>query len=783
MKRRIVLALGFFGLLIASARPAAAATPQEVQAAIDRGVATLYKMQGPEGNWESAQTPMQPRTGVDIRSGQWGGDTALAVYALLAAGEDPDNPRLVAPINLLKNNSIVGTYALGMRCQSWPLLNRTSDIRARCQKDCDALIRMMKMEPEIRGLYDYTFPGTAGRIDHSCSNVGVLGVWACSQILEEMPDTYWLTVDAAWRKSQNADGGWGYGLRDPSTISMTAAGIATLYITDDRLNVGGAACNGNLRDPNIERAMQYITANLQSRIGEVEPNGAKHDLYALYNVERIGAASGRKYLGTLDWYKFGVDYLLANTDPKSGGWQGENNGYEGTSLALLFLIHGRAPVAFNKLDYSPLPPEEPADVPWDERPRDVAKLSRWISKDVELDRPLNWQIVTLAPPVEELHDAPILVIEGNKALHFTPAEEQKLREFCLQGGMIVFNADCGALQFTSSVRKLAAKLFPVPGEFRELPGDHPMYRNEQYRLASDKLKPPRVLGVTNGVRELMLLIPDADPSKAWQMDAVRSKSTMFELGADILQYAVDKQNLRYKGETYIVTPDNTIQPTQTIKLARLEWNGLWDPEPYGWTRLAAILHNEQKIDLAYNVVKLGSGGLKDFKIAHLTGTTRLKLNDAAKDEIRQFINGGGTLIVDAAGGSTDFAESARKELGDLFPDAAAQLDSPLKADHAIYSDAGPELGKVLYRSFARRAMNADQINSPHIRGLQVGNRTAIFFSGEDLSGGLVGQEVDGINGYTPAAATTLMQRMILYAATPGGGPQTRPATEAATTRP
>ncbi len=41
---------------------------------------------------------------------------------------------------------------------------------------------------------------------------------------------------------------------------------------------------------------------------------------------------------------------------------------------------------------------------------------------------------------------------------------------------------------------------------------------------------------------------------------------------------------------------------------------------------------------------------------------------------------------------------------------------------------------------------------------------AAFFSREDLTVGLVGQDVDGIFGYTPESATSLMRNVVLYAA-------------------
>jgi hypothetical protein len=71
--------------------------------------------------------------------------------------------------------------------------------------------------------------------------------------------------------------------------------------------------------------------------------------------------------------------------------------------------------------------------------------------------------------------------------------------------------------------------------------------------------------------------------------------------------------------------------------------------------------------------------------------------------------------------------------------------------------------KVDYRRFARRNL-IGSLKAPHIRGIEVNGRTAIFFSREDLSAGMVGEQVDGIYGYDPASATALMRNLVLYAA-------------------
>src|SRR5690606_28237932 len=96
-------------------------------------------------------------------------------------------------------------------------------------------------------LFDYIAGGP--RIDLSASQYGVLGMWAASELME-VPTTYWKTTDEVWGKFAQKDGGWAYkGIPDlstsPTTPSMTAAGVATLYITQDfLLREEGLNCKG-----------------------------------------------------------------------------------------------------------------------------------------------------------------------------------------------------------------------------------------------------------------------------------------------------------------------------------------------------------------------------------------------------------------------------------------------------------------------------------------------------------------------------------------------------------
>jgi Domain of unknown function (DUF4159) len=744
--RWLLCAVITVGILMAAG--ARAATPDEVQSAIDKAQRYLYSQQR-GSSWESAKWLKKVYSPARVP----GGPTVTVVYALLSAGESTENPKLAAAINFLENNDFSAIYTLGMRCQVWRMLPPNDTVKALMRKDGRQLVEGLVPE---RGMYGEDWPSR-----RTASPYGIQGVWAYSQEGMEVPTSYWRSVDAGWRKIQRDDGSWYYGPKktDSSQIlPMTAAGLATLFIAQDELAMGiSPSCKGNIVDPQIERGLAW----LGEHFSDVFDGHYVYD--GLYALEEIGASSGRKYFGSTDWYAQGADFLV-RSQKDDGSWE---SNVQDTALALLFLSRGRAPVGFNKLQYFDA---SQADVEgdWNQRSRDLANFDVWVSRQVELERLLNWQVVNLRAQAGDLHDAPILYIAGDKALDFSADRKQKLKMFVEQGGMILFNADCGSAAFSDSVKRLAAQLFPDIGEFRELPSDHCILRNEQF-MASDWANPPVILGLSNGVRELMILVPKADPSRAWQGQLISSQEPMFELGADLLLYASDKKNLREKGETYIVEPSAKIQTTRLLKVARIKYDGNWNPEPGGWRRFAAVMHNRDQLDLRTEPVTLGpNSSLSGFKVADLTGTGHIKLELDDWLELHAFVENGGTLIIDAAGGSPTFAQDVRAELATAYFDDASQLDRPLRPGHVLYTEIGSKIEQVSYRAYARRVITED-LKMPRIRGIKVGDRIGVFFSAEDISAGLVGEPVDGIVGYTPDSATALMEHMILYAES-GGRP-------------
>src|SRR5688500_15293218 len=126
--------VGTICVVILLARCSLAATPQEVQQAIDRAQAFLYTLL------------LEDKTWVHKYSGH--GDqkteqTALAVYALRAAGESRQDARIAPAIAYLKKTETTGVYALGLRCQICLMLPPAPDIRAAMTRDAGILLKSL----------------------------------------------------------------------------------------------------------------------------------------------------------------------------------------------------------------------------------------------------------------------------------------------------------------------------------------------------------------------------------------------------------------------------------------------------------------------------------------------------------------------------------------------------------------------------------------------------------------------------------------------------------------
>lgn len=707
-------------------------TARKIRVAIDDALHFLRSQQQPDGSIG--------RDGYVA-----GGPTALAALAMLAAGADPlADPTLKRALEYLLTLNVDNTYVRAVRANVWEYALRKvpheDKYRQALKADFDWLLGAM----HDRG---WRYTASSRDWDNSCTQYGVLGLWAANRAGFDPGEKFWRTMSEHFRRYQNEDGGWGYVEGSGSTPNMATAGLASMFLVFDNYH-GKKAWRAGQPDAFKEGDAAAVLASLERGmkwLGASE--GDKENSYYLYGIERTGVASGRKYFGGEDWFRRGALAVLERQAPDGATRMGYGDTIS-TAFTTLFLVYGGAPVAFNKLQHG-------EDQDWNLNPRDVANVARELWSAYE--RPLNWHIVGIDDPVEE-YEAPVLFISGSKAARFSEGQVARLREYVLRGGTILAEPADGSAAFRESMGALLARMFPpekFPGRtLKPLAADHGVYT----ALRQTWQQRPKLSGASDGTRTFFLL-SEGYLAADWQMNEVESDA--FRLATNLLFYATDLGTL--EGRFASPLPETPAADERgQVRVARARFAAQRDADlgARAWAETAAYVQHvtglavqeAEPVDLARPV----PGGVH---LLHLSGREALTLTDAELAHLKAWIAGGGTLLVDAWGGSPAFADSARR----LVAEHLGPL-SPLDPAHPLAVgrfDGGGDLGRVRLKLPARRVLRQEgaPLHGQQLEVVRREGRLAVVFSRFDLSAALAGVEIHGRLGYEADGARRIVANL------------------------
>jgi hypothetical protein len=576
-------------------------------------------------------------------------------------------------------------------------------------------------------------------------------------------------VERHWLTYQLRTGEWCYRVDRPvGYVAMTCAGVASLMTTRDYLEAPYVGKVGRERTP-TDDALGAAFAWLGQGDNAVTVDGPRKVYvgYTLFGLERVGLASGYKYIGTHDWYpELARKVVLSQSANGSWGKSEEptSDTLIDTAYSILFLARGRHPVMMNKLQLDPAGKSDHGE--WNNRPRDLANLARFASR--ELERPVQWQVVPLSRDASDWSDAPILYLASHAALKLSDAEVEKIRAFVEAGGMLFTQADDGAAAFNTYVDRLAERLYP-DRSLKDLPRDHEIY-TLQYQIPVAQR--PRLRGMSDAAGRLVWIHSPSDIALSWQQRAVKTKLGDFEMGVNLFAYAVGKSDLRNRLEPRAIAAPDLKSPAAMLTVARLKHAGMWNPAPPALERFGHWFGRETSLGLKRvesEAAQVGSIGHGDRTIAHLYLPVGSTLSEAESSALRTFVTDGGTLVVESPGATSAGAVRPRTAVrGELLGSGLAKVFAndnfeAVTEDHPLVGASLPGMEKLWplkVRPYAIKAMG-DQICP--IRIAKVGKGVVIHLP-LDVTTGLLGCAEWGVNGYEPATAQSLMKNILLWSA-------------------
>jgi hypothetical protein len=744
-------------------------TDADIVAAIHKGIGfILTNMVNGEIDPKIEESNPPYRQGID----------ALAVYALLHCSQSTrdervqmGSPGMRQMIEHLKRFSMNATedvnapitYGRSLRASALAIYNRQED-RETLAND---LAYLLRAEDEGAYRYDDIFirrsqagshrtpitspPGVHEPMlmewDNSNSQYGLIGVWNCAEAGLSVPNRYWHDVESHWLDCQTSQGTWDYKKTPNTSSAMTMAGITALSVCRDFM-ADERQTTAPLKIPPRSAALQKAIAWFETGDNSVRVEG-QHG-YSLYGLERAALASGMMFAGTHDIYReLAAEELKDQLENGAFRNSGGRDAIIETSFSLLFLARGRNPVILNKLRY---------DGNWANHQRDAANLARYASYAME--RPVNWQIVTLTQPWSQWMEAPILYIAGDQAPTFGPADWDRLKNYVENGGLIFTHADNGSPAFNDFVEhELVRNLFPKY-EMSVLRDNDDLY-SLQFNIP---IPHPQLRGVSNGSRWMLIHCSD-DLASKWQASNPKQNQAAYEMGLNLVVYATGKAELHTKTDSPYIPPPNQ-GPGRTIPVARVQYTGNWDPEPAAWPRFTRYFWWDVGWTLQVDNVAARDLKFSDYPIAHLTGTSTERLSDDDVVALRNYVSDGGQLIIDCCGGQLSFDQSIKQFwLPVICPGCVPHVipdDSPILTGkiHAA-EDGASDLQHILLRPYAA------QVTKPpntHLLEIKLG-KGRVVFSEIDITTGLLGSNTWGITGYSPGYASALLKNIVLDAAT------------------
>jgi hypothetical protein len=352
---------------------------REVDAAIDRGVDWLRRLQLPDGGWD-----VRPIRMFHVPADGSLGPTALALYTLRSCGVPADDPAVrrgfqrLREIHASRRRSPKGldTYGVSLALLALEAHHAVPGVppptggtdpgpappSRRIPEEDLSWIRELAAwlggAQRDDGAFSYWSPARGPAWDNSNVQIALLGLQAARRCGVPIPRSCWKRAAEHLLRDQEAKGpatarfepeppanpdgsrpsraapakdqarGWGYARGAPATGSMTAGGVSSLVIC--RSELLGTASWSDAEDRRAERAVldglawMGLHFSVRSNPGPAGAPALMHlwQYYWLYGLERAGVLAGVVFVGAHDWYLEGARYLLG-VQRDDGSWIGE----------------------------------------------------------------------------------------------------------------------------------------------------------------------------------------------------------------------------------------------------------------------------------------------------------------------------------------------------------------------------------------------------------------------------------------------------------------------------
>lgn len=413
------------------------------------------------------------------------------------------------------------------------------------------------------------------------------------------------------------------------------------------------------------------------------------------------------------------------------------------------------------------------DIYWNATPNDVNNLLRSMKEQVDAN--FQMDIRTLAEVSEDPEQNPVLYRTGHYNFSYSAEERRKLRNYLLNGGMIIYNTGLGSQPFYRSVIRELAEIFPEQ-PVQRLTSDHPVFHayydidRVQYtpavRAAGYRGDEPWFDAVEINCR-VVALVSRWGMAVGWQGDvkdeyqAYQTQSA-FRLGVNILTYASAMRAWARNAAQAMKFVDKTESYTDAVGIGQVVYDGVWKTRHAGLSVLLQTFNERTGIPVKFSLreLRLTDPAVFNAPLLYLTGHEHFELKPAEQAALRSYLENGGFLFAEACCGRKGFDLAFRRMIAAVLP--GREL-ARIPADHALFKEPN-DVTRVGVTPALMEALGQAS-TEPYLCGIDLGGHFAVIYSPFGLAGGWELSQSPYARGCNDVSSVKLGQNILLYSVT------------------
>lgn len=413
------------------------------------------------------------------------------------------------------------------------------------------------------------------------------------------------------------------------------------------------------------------------------------------------------------------------------------------------------------------------DIYWNATPNDVNNLLKSMKQQVDAN--FQMDVRTLRQVSADPEQNPVLYRSGHYHFSYSQSEREKLRQYLLSGGMIIYNTGLGSLPFYNSVVEELKLMFPEQPLQRISP-DHPIFHSyydvdhveytKAVKEAGYRGDEPwfdaieincRVVALVS--RWCMAVGWQGDVKEEWQ--AYKPDSAV-RLGVNILNYASAMRAWAKNAAQSMKFVDKLESYSDTVSIAQVVYDGVWKTRHSGLSVMLQTFNARTGIPVKFGLkeLRLTDPAIFNAPVIYMTGHEHFDLSAEEKAALRRYLDNGGLLFGEACCGRKGFDASFREMIRSVLPDKPL-VRIPLASGIFKEPNSIPAVGVTP----ALMQESGQARTDPLLMGVEINGNYGVIYSPLGLAGGWEMCQSPYARGLNDVSALQLGQNILMYSVT------------------